>query len=311
MELLILLFNISKILKQKENNEIFLISEHTTFGPRFYNRAFREALINAFAHRDYSMLQMTRVIINDEGMTISNPGAFIDGITFKNLLFADPNGRNPALADALKRIGLAERTGRGVDRIFEGSIIYGRPLPDYSESNEVSVKLFIPRALPDIDFWRMLTEEQKKTSQPLSIIQLLILSQLRLKAKATFVELNDITSISEIKLRTALNKLVEFGLVEELNSSGRIKTYILSSKVYKKEKRAVAYVRLTNVEKIKYEELILKLVSTQGYVTTKDVAELLNTTMTVARKQINKLIATNKLIKSGDTKNTRYVFVEA
>ena len=278
--------------------------------PEFDTRAFREALINAFAHRDYSMLQMTRVIVNDEGMTISNPGSFINGITFKNLLFADPNGRNPALADALKRIGLAERTGRGIDRIFEGSIIYGRPLPDYSESNETSVKLFIPRALPDIKFWKMLTEEQTKMSQPLSIIQLLILSQLRLQSKVTFAELNDMTAVSEIKLRTALNKLIELGLVEELNTTGRTKTYILSSKVYNQEKRGVAYVRLTNMEKIKCEELIIKLASTQGQVTTKEVAELLGVSITIARNHINKLVYDNKLIKVGDTKNTKYQLVK-
>lgn len=276
--------------------------------PEFDNRAFREALINAFAHRDYSMLQMTRVVINDEGMTISNPGSFINGITFKNLLFADPNGRNPALADALKRIGLAERTGRGVDRIFEGSIIYGRPLPDYSESDETAVKLFIPRAVPDIKFWQMLKEEQSKLAQPLSIIQLLILSQLRLNSKVSFAEFNNITTISEIKLKTALNKLIEIGLIEEVNAGNKV-TYILSSKIYNKENRALAYVRLTNSEKLKHRELILKLAQTQGYVVTKDVVELLGVTVTIARKYINGLVDEGLLVKIGDTKNTKYQYV--
>ena len=43
----------------------------------------------------------------------------------------------------MKRIGLAEKTGRGIDRIYEGSILFGRPWPDYSESTSRSVKLFI------------------------------------------------------------------------------------------------------------------------------------------------------------------------
>ena len=41
--------------------------------------------------------------------------------------------------ESFKRIGLAERTGRGVDRIFEGLLKYGRPAPDYSESNSAVV----------------------------------------------------------------------------------------------------------------------------------------------------------------------------
>jgi len=63
-------------------------------------------------------------------------------------LTAEPHGRNQLLADALKRVGLAEKTGRGIDRIFEGSLIYGRSLPDYSNTTSTVVSLFIPRSKP-------------------------------------------------------------------------------------------------------------------------------------------------------------------
>ena len=100
--------------------------------PDFDKRAIREALVNAFSHRDYAKMGRVRVALSDDGLTIANPGGFIEGVSIKNLLTAEPHGRNPLLADILKRIGLAERTGRGIDRIFEGSLIFGRPLPDYS-----------------------------------------------------------------------------------------------------------------------------------------------------------------------------------
>ena len=83
-----------------------------------------------------------RVALSDDGLTIANPGGFIEGVSIKNLLTAEPHGRNPLLADILKRIGLAERTGRGIDRIFEGSLIFGRPLPDYSATTSVTVTLY-------------------------------------------------------------------------------------------------------------------------------------------------------------------------
>ena len=98
--------------------------------PDFDKRAIREAIVNAFSHRDYSKMGRVRIAITDEGITIANPGGFIEGVSIKNLLTAEPHGRNPQLADALKRIGLAERTGRGIDRIYEGSLIYGNTLPD-------------------------------------------------------------------------------------------------------------------------------------------------------------------------------------
>ena len=126
--------------------------------PEFDKAAFREGLINAFCHRDYTMLGTVRVLIDDEGMTISSPGGFIDGVTVDNLLTVEPHGKNPALADALKRIGLAEKTGRGIDRIYEGSIIYGRPWPDFSETTSTNVKLFIQRAKADNRFTKLIGE---------------------------------------------------------------------------------------------------------------------------------------------------------
>ena len=72
--------------------------------PNIDKRAFREALVNAFCHRDYSVLGRVRVQIENEGLTITNPGGFVEGITIDNLLYAEPQGRNPVLANALKRM---------------------------------------------------------------------------------------------------------------------------------------------------------------------------------------------------------------
>ena len=153
--------------------------------PEFDPAAFREGLINAFCHRDYTMLGTVRLLIDDEGMTISSPGGFIEGVTLQNLLTVEPRGKNPALADTLKRIGLAEKTGRGIDRIFEGSIIYGRPWPDYSESTSTSVKLFIQRAKADDKFTKLIADEQNRQGKSLSIYALMILSLLKTERRVT------------------------------------------------------------------------------------------------------------------------------
>lgn len=124
------------------------------------------------------------------------------------------NQENQALADALKRIGLAERTGRGIDRIFEGSIIYGRPLPDYSESTERCVKLFIQRAKPDLAFARMISNEEKRMGRMLSINSLLILSTLQMQRRATIQELSETIHVSEARTKANVEKLLESGLIE-------------------------------------------------------------------------------------------------
>ena len=80
--------------------------------PNYDRRSFREALVNALIHRDYSRLGTTHVRMESEGMVVSNPGGFVEGVTLENILVVESRPRNPLLADSVKRIGLAERTGR-------------------------------------------------------------------------------------------------------------------------------------------------------------------------------------------------------
>ena len=81
--------------------------------PNYEPRAFREAVVNALVHRDYTRLGAVHVRWEADAIVVSNPGGFVEGVTLDNLLVVEPRPRNPLLADVIKRIGLAERTGRG------------------------------------------------------------------------------------------------------------------------------------------------------------------------------------------------------
>ena len=276
--------------------------------PDFDKRAFREALVNAFCHRDYSRLGRVRLQINDEGMTISNPGGFIEGINADNLLDAEPHGRNPVLADAMKRIGLAERTGRGIDRIYEGSLLYGRLLPDYSQSTDSGVRLFIPRGLPDKAFVRMISEEQKRVGHSLPIYSLLILNVLKQLHQATLHEISQVLKREESRLKVVLETLVESGLVEALGN-GRGRNYMLSSKAYGTDK-AAAYVRQKGIDEIRYPELVLELARKQGEVRRADVVTLLHISAPRAYRLLRRLQEEGKLALHGKGAGAYYTVRE-
>lgn len=274
--------------------------------PEFDKAAFREGLINAFCHRDYTMLGTVRVLIDDEGMTISSPGGFIDGVTLENLLTVEPHGKNPALADALKRIGLAEKTGRGIDRIYEGSIIYGRPWPDYSETTSTNVRLFIQRAKADNAFTKFIADEQNRMGRSLSIYALMILSLLKNEKRLTLERIVEMTHLTESKLLGSIENLIEDGLVEGVGS-GRSRSYILSKKVYKESNKSIQYVRQTGIDRVAYPEMIIKLARTQdGIITKQDVAELLNITPEQAYSEIKKLVEARKIYKYCGGKYAKY-----
>ena len=276
--------------------------------PEFSYNAFREALVNAFCHRDYSMLGSVRLAITDEGMTISSPGGFIDGVNLKNLLTVEPHGRNQTLANALKRIGLAERTGRGIDRIFEGSIIYGRPWPDYSESSTTIVKVFIQRAKPNIPFLRMIYEAGRRNGKSLSINSLLILSLIEFERKVTLQGIIQKINLTETRIKANINKLIEEGLIEEIGSR-KNKEYILSKSVYMENNNSIGYVRQSGIDAIRHEEMVLKLVKeSNNGVRREEVSELLNVSKDKAYLVLKKLVESNKIELIGKGRGAKYFY---
>ena len=62
------------------------------------------------------------------------------------------------MADAFKRIGLVERTGRGIDTIFEGQLRYGRQLPDYSRSTVATVQVVLHDGPANVGVTRLVAE---------------------------------------------------------------------------------------------------------------------------------------------------------
>ena len=270
--------------------------------PEFDKRAVREAVVNAFSHRDYTRLGRVLVRMDADGLTITNPGGFIEGVTIQNILNVEPHGRNPVLADALKRIGLAERSGRGVDRIYEGSLRYGRDLPDYSETSSTSVTLFIPRGMPDKHLVALISEQQQRTGVPVPLNALLALNLLRQARRITAAEISKEAHIPESKMRATLEYLTETGLIEAIGT-GRGRAYILSAKSYKDP---IKYIRQTDIDQLRYPELVVKLAKQKGSISRKDVIELLHVPPPQAYRLLKKMVEDQKLIRQGNTSAAHY-----
>ena len=270
--------------------------------PEFDPRAVREAVVNAFVHRDYTQLGRVLVKLDADGLSVSNPGGFIEGVTYQNILTVEPHGRNPVLADALKRIGLAERSGRGVDRIFEGSLLYGRDLPDYSESTSRTVKLFIPRGVPDKRLVALISEEQKRTGSPLPLNSLLVLNVLKNNHRMSLADMSHECTIPESKLKTTLERLTESGLIDAMGS-GRGRAYVLSAKAYTDP---IQHVRQTDIDAVRYKELVMTLARRKEYITRRDVIELLHVSPSQAYRQLKKLVDEGLLALDGTTSAAKY-----
>lgn len=240
---------------------------------RVDSEALREAINNALVHRDYARLGPVRVCWEDERLTISNPGGFVAGVNLNNLLTTEPRPRNPALADAFKRIGLVDRTGRGVDLIFTGMLRFGRPMPDYSESPSDLVKLIISTTPADLAFVRMVLNEEAREAMALPVESLMILTALRVERRGSMQQIAAQLQRSAPQTKAILEKLVEAGLIEA-QGGNRNRQYMLSPSVYRELGQRAEYTRQAGFAPLQQAEMVKNYLREHGSMKRADVASL-------------------------------------
>ena len=272
--------------------------------PNYDRRAFREAFVNALVHRDFSTLGAVHIKIDDDGLSISSPGGFIEGVNLNNLLVAPPRSRNPLLADIIKRIGLAERTGRGIDRIYEGMLRYGRPAPDYSLSNAYTVSLILSNASADLDFLKMVVEQEDKLGT-MPIDSLIILSRLREERRLTTTDLAPSVQKPEANVRATLEKLVETGFLEP-HGTGRGRSYILSARMYQNAGQRAEYIRQAGFDSIQQEQMVLNYIDKHGRIKRAEVIELCRLSPDQAYKLLLRLKQRGEIEQIGERKGAFY-----
>jgi len=273
--------------------------------PRLDRTAFREAVANALTHRDYSRLGALHVRLESEALVISNPGGFVEGVTIHNLLTTEPRPRNPALADAFKRTGLVERTGRGVEYIYRGLLRYGRPRPDYAGSDAFSVVLRLPLADADLGFLRLILAEEERQGEPLPIESLIVLAALRDQRRIGVRELEAAIQKDETVVKRTLGILVERGLVQP-HGHGRGRTYTLSPAVYAMLGQRAEYTRQAGFEPLQQENMVRSYVQQHGEIRTADVMDLCRLARYQAVRLLGRLVEEGFLRPQGQGRGRYY-----
>jgi len=96
--------------------------------PMYPELAIRELVANAIIHQDFTMTGTGPMVeIFDGRLEITNPGEPL--MDTKRFLDTPPQSRNEALASFLRRIGICEERGSGVDKIVSQTELYQLPAP--------------------------------------------------------------------------------------------------------------------------------------------------------------------------------------
>ena len=109
--------------------------------PAFNKETIREALINAMIHRSLQMNSDIFIHLYPDMVEISNPGGFPYGVNIGNILTVNSSPRSRLMAEVIEKTGLIERSGQGVDIMFTNCVKEGKPLPDYSNSDDYQIDL--------------------------------------------------------------------------------------------------------------------------------------------------------------------------
>ena len=114
----------------------FFIYDISTFN----ERVVREAILNAVAHRMYQMSGSIFIRQYRDRLVVESPGGFPNGINITNILNRQ-SPRNRRIAEILSLCGLVERSGQGMNLIYEISIMKAKELPDFTGTDENCVIL--------------------------------------------------------------------------------------------------------------------------------------------------------------------------
>jgi ATP-dependent DNA helicase RecG len=192
-----------------------------------------------------------------------------------------------------------------VDLIFQGLLRYGRPEPDYSSSDNTTVKVILSSTQADIPFLKLIIEEEARSSSPISLDSLIVLAHLRSDRRIDLVTAAKAIQKPESATRPILERLLEAGLIESQGIK-KSRTYILSSNSYRQLGQSVGYILQAGFDRLQQEQMVLKYVQKNNQITRKDAIKLCRLSPDQATYLLQSLVEEQKLILNSKGRGSFY-----
>ena len=170
---------------------------------------FREAIINALAHRDYyeKGARITIELFADR-VEISNPGGLVSGIP-RNEFGKRSLSRNPLIFGLFERIRMVEQIGSGIVRMRDLMKEAGLTPPEFTMDGLFTVVFRRPF---DFEKW------VEKWVEKLTDNRVKILREVHRNNRVTKRELEQIIGLSASAIDNNIDALKELGLLERVGS---------------------------------------------------------------------------------------------
>lgn len=215
--------------------------------PTFNERVVREAILNAVSHRNYQLGGSVFIRQYRDRLTVESPGGFPIGITLDNILDRQ-SPRNRRIAEILALCGLVERSGQGMNIIFELSIMEGKQLPDFKGTDDSFVSITLNGLVLDTKMLLLINRIMSGHSEALSTDDFLVIDALYHEKK-----------LPE-SLQSRLKRLTALGVVEHVGR-GR---YVIARGLYEATGKSGIHTRIVGLDRETNKELIVKHIKENG-----------------------------------------------
>ena len=263
----------------------------------YHPKVIRELLLNAFAHKSFTISSDIMICVYPDRLEISNPGGLPLGVTVDNLLH-QRHRRNPYLINIMSDLGLMEGEGSGYDLIYELNSMEGKhpPIPE-SSFNEFKVTQYSEiqntDILPLLDY----TLKNYELTQKGYITFGAIANETKMQATklSAYLQLSD-----EERLRSYIDPLLNLGLINK-RGTGKGTTYFVNPKLIANSKANVK-TTLKNIEPYALKALIIEDLKMHPQSLMSEIAERLpDVELTDLRNTVYKMVGLELTATGGRT----------
>ena len=263
--------------------------------PEYPDWAYREALLNAVAHRDYGVTGgHIQVRLFSDRIEVQSPGGLFGTVSEQNIEF-EQSTRNHAIVRLLVDFGLVEQRGIGINRMVQSMLEAGLGRPDFRDSLTSFQVALKNHTMMDDDAYRwlssfsafMLTDRQRTA--------LVFAWRTGTIANRDYQRLNSVTSVRATR---ELRDLVNKGLLVQHGTRGAA-FYTLARIPIPRRRRPLSIAAP--------EESVLAYVRRHGRVTNAEGRKILGIDDVFKMRQIlRRMVRLELLVQQGNSKQDTY-----
>lgn len=261
----------------------------------FNEIAVREVLLNAVAHRDYTLGASVFVRQYPRRLTVVSPGGLPDGVTPENIIERHVP-RNRRIAETFQRCGFVERSGQGIDRVVRTSLEEAKQPPEFSGTDPWQVSVTLHGTVRDERFLAFMQKLKHEEGGRFHLDDLMVLD---LVHRGVLVP---------PKFRDRIHALRDQGVVETIGR-GRGQRVVLARQVYEFLGKLGDYTRHRGLDHETNKQLLLRHIVENADIGSP-MADLQSVLPAMSRAQLRALLTElkeeSKVTSRGNTKAARW-----